>query len=140
MKTIEKHILRNVRKKMRQLQEEGIPAMGMANLFQVTPTPPQELATDAAVSSYREDFERLATVAAEETGFYILANLPPLPPPMRATMKYFNVLAIDPISDRERTFENVPRDRIRYNEHGEATLYYNSDYPDCEVITEWEVL
>ena len=72
MKPIEKHILKNVKKKMWQLQEEGVQAMGVDNLLQVTPTPPQDLATDATVSSYRVDFERLATIAAEETGFFLL--------------------------------------------------------------------
>ena len=54
-------------------------------------------------------------------------------------MKHFNVLAIDPISNSECTFENVPRDQIRQNEHGEVTFYYNSDYPNCEVIIATEV-
>ena len=40
------HIEKNVREQIRRLREDGITAMGMRNLFQVTPTPPQHLAMD----------------------------------------------------------------------------------------------
>ena len=54
-------------------------------------------------------------------------------------MKNFNVLAIDPITNRECTFEMVPSDQLRQNEHGETVFFYNDHYPDCEVISAVEV-
>ncbi len=70
------HIEKNVREQIRRLRKDGIVAMGMRNLFQVTPTPPQHLAmTDESnIINYRPTFERVAREVAQEMNFPILAE------------------------------------------------------------------
>ena len=69
------HIEKNVREQIRRLREDGITAMGMRNLFQVTPTPPQHLAMDESnIINYRPTFERVAAEVAAELNFPILAE------------------------------------------------------------------
>ena len=71
MTTIQQAIEKNVRKKIRELRKSGVSAMGMGNLFQITPTPPQELATDEVVRDYRPMFEEIASAVGKEMGFPI---------------------------------------------------------------------
>ena len=54
-------------------------------------------------------------------------------------MKYFNVEAICPCTNRPTTFMNVGRDRLRQNEHGETVFRYNDFHDSCEVISVTEV-
>ena len=54
-------------------------------------------------------------------------------------MKHFNVLAIDPETNSECTFENVPSSQLRQNEHGETVFFYNDHFNSCEVINVVEV-
>ena len=70
------HIEKNVREQIRRLRKDGIVAMGMRNLFQVTPTPPQHLAmTDESnIINYRPTVERVAREVAQEMNFPILAE------------------------------------------------------------------
>jgi len=70
------HIEKNVREQIRRLRKDGIVAMGMRNLFQVTPTPPQHLAmTDESnIINYRPTFERVAAEVAAELKFPILTE------------------------------------------------------------------
>ena len=51
------------------------------------------------------------------------------------TMKFYNVLAISPITGRETTFREVPASQLRVNEHGETLFRYNDFYNTVEVIT-----
>lgn len=67
------HIEKNVREQIKRLRKDGIVAMGMRNLFQVTPTPPQHLAMDETnLINYRPTFERVAAEVAAEVNFPIL--------------------------------------------------------------------
>ena len=64
------YIEKNVREQIRRLRKDGIVAMGMRNLFQVTPTPPQHLALDETnIINYRPTFERVAREVAQEMNF-----------------------------------------------------------------------
>jgi len=64
------HIEKNVREQIRRLRKDGIVAMGMRNLFQVTPAPPQYLAMDETnLINYRPTFERVAAEVAAEMNF-----------------------------------------------------------------------
>jgi len=65
-------IERNVRKQIRQLRRDEITGMSMANLLQVTPTPPPELAVGPnAAYYYRQLFEEIAGRVAHDCGFEI---------------------------------------------------------------------
>jgi DNA-binding GntR family transcriptional regulator len=70
------HIEKNVREQIRRLRKDGIVAMGMRNLFQVTPTPPQHLAIEdeSNIINYRPTFERVAAEVAAELKFPILTE------------------------------------------------------------------
>lgn len=70
------HIRKNVRKRINTLRKDGIVGMGMKNLFQVTPTPPQHLAmTDEQnIVNYQPVFERVASEVASEMNFPILKD------------------------------------------------------------------
>jgi len=54
-------------------------------------------------------------------------------------MKCFDVIAIDPCTNRPCTFKHVGRDQLRQNEHGETVFAYNDHYDSCEVISVVEV-
>ena len=51
----------------------------------------------------------------------------------------FNIQAEHPVYGGICTFEMVPSDQLRQNEHGETVFFYNDHYPDCEVISAVEV-
>ena len=73
---MEAYIEKNVRQQIRQLRKDGIVAMGMRNLFQITPTPPQHFAIEDEenIVNYRPTFERIAAKVASELNFPILAE------------------------------------------------------------------
>ena len=50
-------------------------------------------------------------------------------------MKYFDVKAIDPTTNRPCLFMSVPQNQLYQNEHGETRFRYNDHYNDCEVIS-----
>ena len=54
-------------------------------------------------------------------------------------MKYYDVKAIDPTTNRPCTFKHVRRDRLRQNEHGETVFRYNDRYDSCETLNVTEV-
>ena len=68
------YIQKNVRSQIKRLKKGGITGMGMRNLFQVTPTPPQHLAIEdeSNIINYRPTFERVAAEVAAELNFPIL--------------------------------------------------------------------
>jgi hypothetical protein len=71
------YIQKNVRSQIQRLKKDGITGMGMKNLFQVTPTPPQHLAgsyMNANIINYRPTFERVAAEVAAELKFPILTE------------------------------------------------------------------
>ena len=53
-------------------------------------------------------------------------------------MKQFNVLAVVPVTRKERTFRNVDAKDLFQNEHGETYFRYNR-LVNWEVITATEV-
>ena len=64
------YIKKNVRSEINRLRADGVVGMGMRNLFQVTPTPPQHLALDEQnLMNYRPLFEKIATQVAAEMNF-----------------------------------------------------------------------
>lgn len=50
-------------------------------------------------------------------------------------MKFYDVLAISPITNRETTFRETPAAHLRVNEHGEMLFRYNHHFDSVEVIT-----
>jgi hypothetical protein len=69
------YIKRNVREMINWLIADGTVGMGMKNLFQMTPTPPQHLALDEQnLMNYRPLFEKIATQVADEMNFPILSE------------------------------------------------------------------
>ena len=50
-------------------------------------------------------------------------------------MKFYDVLAISPITRRETTFRETPASSLRVNEHGETLFRYNYHFDSVEVIT-----
>ena len=50
-------------------------------------------------------------------------------------MKFYDVLAIRPITGRETTFREAPASSLRVNEHGETLFRYNHHFDSVEVIT-----
>jgi len=50
-------------------------------------------------------------------------------------MKFYDVLAISPITGRETTFRETPTSSLRVNEHGETLFRYNHHFDSVEVIT-----
>lgn len=67
------YIQKNARDQIKRLRKDGTTAMGMRNLFQITPTPPQHLAMDETnLINYRPTFERVAAEVAAEMNFPIL--------------------------------------------------------------------
>ena len=71
MSTMQQTIEKNIRKKIRGLRKSGVSAMAMGNLFQVTPTPPAEMATNVTARGYRQIFEEIASAVGKEMGFPI---------------------------------------------------------------------
>ena len=55
------------------------------------------------------------------------------------TEKYFDIVAIHPISNRETTFREVPACHIRQNESGESRFTYNYHFDNVEAIKVTEV-
>ncbi len=50
-------------------------------------------------------------------------------------MKFYDVLAISPITGRETTFRETPASSLRVNEDGELLFCYNHHFHSVEVIT-----
>ena len=50
-------------------------------------------------------------------------------------MKFYDVLAISPITGRETTFRETPASSLRVNEDGEMIFRYNHYFDSVEVIT-----
>jgi 6-phosphogluconolactonase (cycloisomerase 2 family) len=55
------------------------------------------------------------------------------------TEKYFDVVAVHPITKRETTFCEVPACHLRQNESGETLFTYNYHFDSVEVIKVTEV-
>ena len=55
------------------------------------------------------------------------------------TEKYFDVVAVQPITKRETTFCEVPACHLRQNESGETLFTYNYHFDSVEVIKVTEV-
>ena len=50
------------------------------------------------------------------------------------TEKYFDVVAISPITGRETTFREIPESHLRQNESGETLFTYNHHFDSVETI------
>ncbi len=50
-------------------------------------------------------------------------------------MKFYDVLAISPITGRETTFRETPASSLRVNADGETLFRYNHHFDSVEVIT-----
>lgn len=78
MKTFKENLTSNIRTKIAQLKRSGTTAMSVANLLQVTPTPPVSQDAPYGPESYRALFE---LVVAETPAFKRFACLTRKPEP-----------------------------------------------------------
>lgn len=71
---MEKIIEKNIRKTIQNLKKKGVTAMGLENLFQITPTPPQNTATDENVAEYPRLFKTVAERVANSMNFSMVVK------------------------------------------------------------------